>query len=80
LPVNRYRSRWKTARAFADVERRWRTLGCGFEAAAAAFGRGRCLRALGRDDAAVAPFAAARQGFAELGAQRWVDRVDAAAL
>jgi len=62
---------------YADVQERWRAYGCAFEAAAAALGRGRCLRALGREDAAAA-FAAARAGFGALGAHAWVARTNAA--
>jgi hypothetical protein len=66
------------ASRYADVQERWRAFGCGFEAAAAALGRGRCLKALGREDEAAASFAAARAGFDELGARPWVARTDAA--
>jgi len=68
----------EAASRYADVEGRWRAYGCVFEAAAAALGRGRCLRVLGRDDEAATSFADARVGFDELGARPWVARTDAA--
>jgi class 3 adenylate cyclase/tetratricopeptide (TPR) repeat protein len=64
---------------YADVVARWEAFGCLFEAAAAAFGRGRCLLALGRPDEAQAALARARAGFEQLGARPWIARVDAVA-
>jgi hypothetical protein len=64
---------------YADVVARWEAFGCPFEAAAAAFGRGRCLLALGRPDEAQPALARARAGFEELGARPWIARVDAVA-
>jgi len=68
----------EAASRYADVEERWRSFGCTFEAAAAALGRGRCLRAICREREAANSFAAARAGFEELGARPWVARTDAA--
>ena len=68
----------EAASRYADVEERWRSFGCTFEAAAAALGRGRCLRSLAREREAANSFAAARAGFEELGARPWVARTDAA--
>ena len=41
-------------------------------------GRGRCLRAVGREDEATAAFTEARAGFGALGARPWVARTDTA--
>ena len=68
----------RAASRYANVQERWRAYGCTFEAAAAALGRGRCLRALGRDNEATTAFADAREGFGALGAQPWVARTNAA--
>jgi class 3 adenylate cyclase/tetratricopeptide (TPR) repeat protein len=68
----------RAASRYANVQERWRVYGCVFEGAAAALGRGRCLRALGREAEAAAAFATARDGFQELGARPWVVRTDAA--
>ena len=62
---------------YAEVVPRWEAFRCPFEAAAAAFGRGRCLLALGRLEQARAALRAARATFVELGALPWVARVDA---
>ncbi len=62
---------------YAEVVPRWEAFRCPFEAAAAAFGRGRCLLALGRPEQARAALRAARATFVELGALPWVARVDA---
>jgi len=68
----------RAASRYADVQERWRAYGCAFEAAAAALGRGRCLRALGRQDEATAAFTHARAGFDALGAQPWIARTNVA--
>jgi tetratricopeptide (TPR) repeat protein len=74
------RGRWDAAEeAYGAAASDWhRITDGGFEAAIASLGRGRCLRALGRDDDARSLFDAARERFMTLGAKRWVDAVDAA--
>jgi hypothetical protein len=72
------RGEWEAAaRSYEAVAATWEKISCVVEAAFAAFGRGRCLRAVGREDEAGALFDAARERFARLGARRWIGAADA---
>jgi ATP/maltotriose-dependent transcriptional regulator MalT len=73
------RDEWNAAqRAYDAMFHTWTDMSCVVEAAFAAFGRGRCLHALGRDEEAEGLFQAAREHFAGLDARREIDAVDVA--